>query len=71
MKIKTPNATVEVFHKIELIEEDVSDLKFSILKNISPSKKNLVSLKGILKGIDVTDIDIQSAKKSLYGRIKA
>lgn len=71
MKIKTPNATAEVFHKIELIEEDVSDLKFSVLKHISPSRKNLVTLKGLLKGIDVSDMDIQSAKKSLYGRVKA
>lgn len=71
MKIKTPNATMEVFHKIELIEEEVLDLKFSVLKHISPSRKNLVTLKGLLKGVDVSDMDIQSAKKSLYGRIKA
>lgn len=63
MKIKTPNATAEVFHKIEIIEEKISDLKLSVLKHISPSKKNLVSLKGLLKGIDVSDADIQSAKK--------
>lgn len=71
MKIKTPNATAEVFHKIELIEEEVSDLKFSVLKHISPSKNNLVSLKGLLKGIDVSEKDIQSAKKSLYSRVKS
>lgn len=71
MKIKTPNATMEVFHKIELIEEEVLDLKFSVLKHISPSRKNLVTLKGLLKGIDVSGMDIQSAKKSLYGRVKA
>ena len=71
MKIKTPNATAEVFHKIELIEEEVLNLKFSVLKHISPSKKNLVTLKGLLKGVDVSNMDIQSAKKSLYGRVKA
>lgn len=70
MKIKTPNTTAEVFHKIEIIEEEISDLKLSVLKHISPSKKNLVSLKGLLKGFDVSDMDIQSAKKSLHGRIK-
>lgn len=71
MKIKIPNATAEVFHKIELIEEEVSDLKFSVLKHISPSKNNLVSLKGLLKGIDVSEADIQSAKKSLHSRVKS
>jgi hypothetical protein len=54
-----------VLHKLESIEDELLDIKFSILKNLTPSKKNLISLKGILKGIDISETDIESAKKSL------
>lgn len=70
MKNKMPNTTTEVLHKIEIIEDEVADLKVSIAKNIVPSKKNLVSLKGLLKGVTVSETDIQKAQASLYGRIK-
>jgi hypothetical protein len=46
------------------------DLKLSVLKNMTPSKQKVISLKGILKGINITEKDIAAAKKSLYGKVK-
>ncbi len=68
MKQAAFKETMEVFHKIEAIEEEVSDLKLSVLKKLTPSKKNLISLKGILKGVKVSEEDIKKAQKSLYGK---
>jgi len=56
--------TAEVLHKIEIIEKEVMDLKLSILKKLTPSGKKVISLKGIFKGVDITNKDITSAKKS-------
>lgn len=69
MKQTTPNGTTDVLHKIETIEEEILDLKLSVLKKLTPSKKNLISLKGILKGAEISEADIDEAKKSLYGKI--
>jgi len=60
--------TAEILHKIESIEKEVMDLKLSVLKRVTPSKGKIISLKGIIKGIDITDEDISKAKKSLYGK---
>lgn len=49
--------------KIESIEKDLESLKTAILKK---SKNTVVSLKGILNGIKVTEKDIDKAKKSLF-----
>lgn len=68
MKQAALKETMEVFHKIEAIEEEVSDLKLSVLKKLTPSKKNLISLKGILKGVKVSEEDIKKAQKSLYSK---
>lgn len=69
MKQTASNETMEVLHKIETIEEEVMDLKLSVLKKLAPSKKNLIALKGILKGVEITEADITKAQKSLYGKI--
>lgn len=69
MKQKTLNNTDDILDKIETIEKEVMDLKLSILKRLTPTDKKIISLKGTLKGIDVTDKDIASAKKSLYSKI--
>jgi hypothetical protein len=45
------------------------DLKASVLKKLAPSGKKVVSLKGILKGVEITDGDINSAKKSFYSKV--
>ncbi|MGA1794662.1 MAG: hypothetical protein ACMUIL_02280 [bacterium] len=70
MKHTSPITTNEILHKIEDIEKDVMNLKLSILKGISPSGGKSISLKGILKGIEITEQDIIDAKKSLYEKIK-
>ena len=62
------NSTGTLLHKIETIEKEVLNLKLSVLNNLSPSKKKIVSLKGILKGIEITEQDIDKAKKSLYSK---
>ena len=59
----------EILHKIEVIEKEVLDLKLSILKDLTPSGKKLISLKGIIKGVDITEQDIASAKKTLYSNV--
>ncbi len=69
MKQKTLNNTDDILFKIETIEKEVMDLKLSILKKLPPADKNIISLKGALKGINITDKDIASAKKSLYSKI--
>lgn len=54
----------DILHKIESIEKEVLDLKLSILKKLTPSPENVISLKGILKGIEIDEEDIEEAKKS-------
>jgi hypothetical protein len=69
MKSQATDSTVDMLHKIENIEKQVMDLKLSVLKKMTPSEKKVISLKGILKGINITEKDISAAKKSLYGKI--
>jgi hypothetical protein len=69
MKHAAANSTVDMLHKIETIEKEVMGLKLSVLKKLTPSKQNIISLKGILKGIEISEQDIKAAKKSLYSKI--
>ena len=64
-------STVDILQKIETIEKEVMDLKVSVLKKLAPTGtgKKVVSLKGILKNVDITEEDITSAKKSLHSKI--
>ena len=64
-----PKSTVDMLQKIEAIEKEVKDLKVSVLKKLAPTGKKVVSLKGILKGVEITDEDINSVKKSLYSKV--
>ena len=59
---------IDMLHKIETIEKEVMNLKLSVIKELKPSGKKVISLKGILKGIEVSEKDITSAKKSLYSK---
>ncbi len=68
MKQAALNDTVDILHKIETIEKEVIDLKLSVLKILTPAGKKLISLKGIIKGLEVTEEDITAAKKSLYSK---
>ena len=61
--------TVDMLQKIEAIEKEVMDLKVYVLKKLAPTGKKVVSLKGILKGIEITDEDINSVKRSLYSKV--
>ena len=58
-----------MLQKIEAIEKEVMDLKVYVLKKLAPTGKKVVSLKGILKSIEITDEDINSAKRSLYSKV--
>jgi hypothetical protein len=62
-------STADILQKIENIEKEVMDLRLSVLKKLTPSGKKVLSLKGILKGVNVTDEDIAQAKKSLYSEV--
>jgi hypothetical protein len=66
MKHTPSKTTADILHKIQNIEKEVLDLKLSILKDLSSSGKKVISLKGILKGVDITEQDVTTAKKSLY-----
>ena len=68
--MKQASATYEtdILHKIESIEKEVNDLKLSVLKKLTPSRKKIISLKGILKGVAISDEDVEEAKRSLYSK---
>ena len=70
MKHVPLKTTADILHKNENIEKQVMDLKLFILKDLPPSGKKVISLKGILKGVNITEQEITSAKKSLYSSIK-
>ena len=65
MKQSTTKGIVDMLHKIETIEKEVIDLKLSFLKKLTPTGGKVISLKGILKGVDISEKDITDAKKSL------
>ena len=69
MKHAAAKSTVDILHKIETIEKEVMGLKLFVLKKLTPSKQNVVSLKGILKGVEISEKDITAAKKSLYSKV--
>ena len=71
MKRSGAKTTTEILQKIGDIEKEVMSLKLTLLKNLTPSGKKVISLKGILKGFEITEEDISSAKKSLYSKIGA
>ena len=69
MKQTALNGTIDMLHRIEAIEKEIADLKLTILRKLTPTGKKVISLKGIFKGVDITDEDVTSAKESLYGKI--
>ena len=69
MKQTALNGTIDMLHKIETIEKEIVDLKLTVLKNLAPTGKKVISLRGILKGVDITDEDVTSSKESLYSKI--
>ena len=69
MKQAMAKSSTELLHKIETIEKGIINLKLSVLKKLTPTGKNVVSLKGILKGVDISNKDISTAKKSFYSKV--
>lgn len=69
MKHAAAKNTVDILHKIETIEKEVMGLKLSVLKKLTTTSQNVVSLKGILKGVEISEKDIKAAKKSLYSKV--
>jgi len=69
MKLTTLHGAIDMLRKIETIEKEIVDLKLTVLKKLPLTDKKVISLKGILKGIHVTDEDIASVKKSLYSKV--
>jgi len=70
MKRSTLKASPGILRKIESIEKEIVDLKLSVLKKVAPSKGRIISLKGILKGVNVSDKDVSQAKKGLYNKVR-
>ena len=68
MKHASAKSTIDMLHKIETIEKEVMDLKLSVLKKLAPSGQNIISLQGILRGVEITEQDITAAKESLYSK---
>jgi len=66
----TKGNVVDILHKIETIEKEVTDLKRTFLKKLTPTGEKVISLKGILKGVDISEKNITDAKKSLYSKRK-
>ena len=55
--------TTLISKKLENIEQELHSLKTIVL---GKSKKKIISLKGLLKGIQISEEDIQQSKKSLF-----
>jgi hypothetical protein len=70
MKQAVAHDAFELLGKLDAIQKDMTALKLSILKKLAPSKEKAVKLRGILKDVDVTEMDIADVKKSLYGKIE-
>lgn len=70
MEHTTAKNSTDILHKIENIEKEIIELKLSVLKKFTPSGENIISLKGILKGAEITERDIAAAKKSIYSKGK-
>jgi len=61
---------VGTLSQIAAIEQDIALLKSSVLRNITPSGKRIAKLKGVIRGVEVSEADIASARKSLYSSVK-
>ena len=58
---------MDINKKLEMLENEVSDIKSMLIKlSQSPQDRKIVSLKGLLKGIEVDEEDIEEAKASLF-----
>lgn len=65
MKHAAARSSVDILSQIETIEKDILSLKLSVLKKFAPSGKKIVKLKGVLKGVDITDEDKSTTARIL------
>jgi hypothetical protein len=70
MKSLTLKKDHDLLAKIEFIEKEIKELKSTVLKQHYPPHKKLVTLRGIIKGTDISDKDISLAKKSLKSKME-
>jgi len=54
-----------IYPELKKIENEIQNLKILIIRT-QQMPKRVISLKGMLKGITVTEDDIEEAKKSLF-----
>jgi hypothetical protein len=57
----------QILTKLEKLEKEILKIKKGIKFKLP---KKTISLKGILKGIKISEKDFQKAKKSLFKKIK-
>jgi hypothetical protein len=57
----------QILTKLEKLEQEILKMKKG---KVIRTPKKLISLRGILKGIRVSEKDIQKARKSLFKEIK-
>ena len=56
----------DINKKLDMIEDEIASLKSMIIKiSQQPKSKKMLKLKGLLKGISISEEDIEEAKKSL------
>lgn len=60
---------ISALSRVADLERDIALLKSSLLKTSTPSSARVVKLKGVLKGVDVTEEDIAAARRSLHSTI--
>lgn len=53
-----------ILEKIETIEKELMELKLLVLQN--EKKKIPIKLKGVLEGVEISEDDINSSKRSLF-----
>jgi len=56
----------DIKQKLELIENELYNLKAIIIKITQQKTKKILHLKGLLKGISINEEDIKKARKSLF-----
>jgi hypothetical protein len=71
MRRNSAKKAFDMLQRVENIEKEVMGLKLTLLKNLDPTGKKIISLKGILKGVEITEEDISCEKKSLCSKIGA
>lgn len=55
---------IAIYPKLNAIENEIKNLKLLVLQHQKPKK--IVSLKGLLKGAKIKEVDFPEAKKSLF-----